>query len=267
MPRLEAAHRRLDIGIVDLAHADAGVEIAAGDQPFAQRLHAGVLGAEPQPLRRRHFRPSAARDDLLRIGRPPARWSGWSPATGSAATPWASGRLWQRHRSPGRTRPAGCARSVPAAGRRPRRQPQARPHRSRRPRPGSRGDRPGENPVPSLRHRRPIRKRMNPLSTQVTRRQRGSFAYTSPRDRASLAAGLGDFVAGSVRTNPQGAEGRRSKIDPMRRPDGVAGTSLRRKRQSPGARPGLWSNFRSETIRADTGSGRSRTARAAAAPC
>src|SRR6185295_3629345 len=63
--RLEAAHRRLDIGIVDLALAGARIEVARELQPRAQRNYARMADAEAQPVARRHGGPAAGRDDLL----------------------------------------------------------------------------------------------------------------------------------------------------------------------------------------------------------
>ena len=67
MTRLEAADRRLDIGIVDVGHARIGVEIAGRDQALAQRDHRGLAAAEPQPVGSRHLRPAALGDDALEM--------------------------------------------------------------------------------------------------------------------------------------------------------------------------------------------------------
>ena len=60
---LEAANRRFDIGVEDIGGAGGGFEIAGDDQPLAQRHHARVAIAEPQTVRRRNFRPAAARQN------------------------------------------------------------------------------------------------------------------------------------------------------------------------------------------------------------
>ena len=67
MTRLEAADRRLDIGVVDVGHARIGVEIAGRDQALAQRDDRGLAAAEPQPVRFRHLRPAALGDDALEM--------------------------------------------------------------------------------------------------------------------------------------------------------------------------------------------------------
>ena len=66
--RLEAPHRRFHIGVVGVVEADPPVEVAAGHQALAQRLHARMLHAEPQPLDRRDRRPAAPRDNSLVFG-------------------------------------------------------------------------------------------------------------------------------------------------------------------------------------------------------
>ena len=67
MTRLEAADRRLDVGVVDVGHARIGVEIAGRDQALAQRDHRGLAAAEPQPVGLRHLRPAALGDDALEM--------------------------------------------------------------------------------------------------------------------------------------------------------------------------------------------------------
>ena len=116
--RLEAAHRRLDVGIEDVGHAGVGVEIAgqrsgAGAArrtlglrlPSRSRSTGGTAGQPP-----RDDDALVARDRLLGV-------SARSPATASAATPSASGWCARRNRSPGRNRRAGSGRSAPAAAR------------------------------------------------------------------------------------------------------------------------------------------------------
>ena len=63
--RLEAAHRRLNIGVVDIVLDGARIEIARKLQALAQRHHCRVASAEPQAIIARHLRPAALRDDLL----------------------------------------------------------------------------------------------------------------------------------------------------------------------------------------------------------
>jgi hypothetical protein len=65
VPRLEAAHRSVDVGIEHVLIAAGRAEIAGNGKTAAQRRHARMFVAEPQPIRRRHRRPSALRDDVL----------------------------------------------------------------------------------------------------------------------------------------------------------------------------------------------------------
>src|SRR6266508_390042 len=59
--RLEAPHRRLDIGIIDVADAAAArFEIADRGEALAQRRDRGMAHAEPHPIRRRHLWPTSA---------------------------------------------------------------------------------------------------------------------------------------------------------------------------------------------------------------
>ena len=62
---LEALDRRLDEGIVDGARARDRIEVARGDEPVAQRLHARPLRADLQFAARRHAVPAAPGDDVL----------------------------------------------------------------------------------------------------------------------------------------------------------------------------------------------------------
>ena len=59
VPGLEAAHRRLDIGIEDIGVAGGGFEIAGDHQALAQRQHARMAVAEPQAVGLRHLGPAA----------------------------------------------------------------------------------------------------------------------------------------------------------------------------------------------------------------
>ena len=65
MARLEAAHRRLDIGIEHRAVAGLAGDVAGDDQPLAQRRDRGPIGAESQLHAGRQAGPPAIGDDLL----------------------------------------------------------------------------------------------------------------------------------------------------------------------------------------------------------
>lgn len=62
--RLEAAHARLDIGVIDAALAGRGIEIARDDQPAAQRHDTRPLGADTHPVRQLDLRPTTARGEV-----------------------------------------------------------------------------------------------------------------------------------------------------------------------------------------------------------
>ena len=117
--RLEAPHRGLDIGVVDVVLDRARVEIAGELEPRAQRHDRRIARAEPQPLDRRHRRPAAARHDLLVARDRELGVLHGRRARASAARPSASGWCARRSRTPARCRCAGSAGSVAAADRRP----------------------------------------------------------------------------------------------------------------------------------------------------
>ena len=62
---LKAAHRLLDIGIVDVVADRVRIEVAGDLKPRPQIDHAGVPGAEPQFIDLGHFRPAAARNNVV----------------------------------------------------------------------------------------------------------------------------------------------------------------------------------------------------------
>ena len=68
VPRLEAAHRRLDGGIEDVALTPALVEIAFDDEPLTKRGDRRVAACRPQPARPADRRPAALRRDRLVAG-------------------------------------------------------------------------------------------------------------------------------------------------------------------------------------------------------
>ena len=65
--RLEAAHRLLEIGIIDvvLDRAGMGIEIARDREPLTQFAHARMMGTEPQFQNFRHFRPASTGNDAV----------------------------------------------------------------------------------------------------------------------------------------------------------------------------------------------------------
>ena len=63
--RLEAAHRRLDVGIENIGGARSDIEVADRRKARPQCGHARMPVADAQPLDRRHRRPAAAPEHLL----------------------------------------------------------------------------------------------------------------------------------------------------------------------------------------------------------
>ena len=124
--RLEAPHRGLDVGIVDVVLDRGRIEIARKLQPLAQRDDAPDCarrcagGRSPAPAASRRSPPPA------RSARSPARCAARFPARASAARPSACGWCARRSRTPRRGRRAGSAGSAAAAGRRPAPAPRSR---------------------------------------------------------------------------------------------------------------------------------------------
>ena len=81
--RLEAAHRRLDIGIENVAASRTHASRSPTGEQAAARSgdDARMPVADAQPLDRRHRRPAAARRDRLVLRRSPARSSARSRPT------------------------------------------------------------------------------------------------------------------------------------------------------------------------------------------
>ncbi len=243
--RLEAAHRRLDIGIEDVAFAGIGVEIADDDQPPAQRHHAGVAVAEAQPLGRRHQRPAAVREDALVFA---DREFGGLHGRGRQRR-----QRGLRHVDGARGAVEVLAELALLVLLDQRLQEIVFGNG------GTRQQRGAATPAPS-RLRKPRRSGPPPARW-------GAFAIATSNRRRGKAPD--DPVMPRFAPSGQAPRRNRSSIFRYRSEAGdICGRSGRRKRQNPGRGGGRGkSHQQGRTLRADRGSGRSRTAPAGAATC
>ena len=230
------------------------------DQALAQRRHRRMAAAEPQPVGLRHLRPAALAQRCPRIARSPARCAARSPATASAATPSASGWCASRNRTPGRNRlpwfwsiRACSVASWPNARdarrrRRRRARPLARPRRTAR-RLGWRwsGDWSLQSPKP------PQTPNLMPDRLSTSSQTTEQSAALGKSQHFNICVGRKDGAGRICDGMP--------RQDQKHQPPGEES-------RGPGRGGRWWVKSRVKLkLRADRGSGRSRTARAGAATC